>query len=216
MCVPLWLKSLLLWIGVPFCSSWKNVPPPALCAHLADTSLGGGVLTCPLLGVAGFAIVVRRPRTIYIQTHSGATVLAVFRNPGGQGGGDTSQRLARLTSADAVRSGRAQALGLTWPAPSVKRSVGKPSRQKRWTERLYQAIVRDEHVPPGLTAVVPPWWFGGSLLQPDDPVDLVQAASQELQPEEVLPEAPDPPPLLGNNPLHHKLALAKARAICEC
>jgi hypothetical protein len=107
-------------------------------------------------------------------------------------------------------------VALTWPAPSVKRSVGKPSRQKRWTERLYQAIVRDEHVPPGLTAVVPPWWFGGSLLQPDDPVDLVQAASQELQPEEVLPEAPDPPPLLGNNPLHHKLALAKARAICEC
>jgi len=127
-----------------------------------------------------------------------------------------AQRLARLTSADAVRSGRAQALGLTWPAPSVKRSVGKPSRQKRWTERLYRAIVRDEHVPPGLTAVVPPWWFGGSLLQPDDPVDLVQAASQELQPEEVLPEAPDPPPLLGNNPLHQKLALAKARAIYEC
>jgi hypothetical protein len=25
-----------------------------------------------------------------------------------------------------------------------------------------------------------------------------------------------PPTLLGDNPLHHKLALARARAICEC
>ena len=26
----------------------------------------------------------------------------------------------------------------------------------------------------------------------------------------------DPPPLLGDNRLHHKLAIARAGAICEC
>ena len=77
------------------------------------------------------------------------------------------RRLALLAEKETSRRTIAEALGLEWPRPYTKRSPGKPSRQQKWTDALYEHIQSDRPLPDGTTLGVPQWWRSGSIMPAD-------------------------------------------------
>ena len=56
---------------------------------------------------------------------------------------------------------------LEWPQACSKRRVGKPSRERKWTDALYEHIRSDRPLPAGTTLQVPSWWQSGSIEPPE-------------------------------------------------
>ena len=54
-----------------------------------------------------------------------------------------------------------------WPQARSKRSVGKPSRQRKWTDALYEYIRSDRPMSDGTTLQVPSWWQSGGVVPPE-------------------------------------------------
>ena len=56
---------------------------------------------------------------------------------------ERAQRLERSDELEDQRRHIAEALCLEWPQARSKRSVGKPSPQRKWTEAMYEHIRSD-------------------------------------------------------------------------
>ena len=64
---------------------------------------------------------------------------------------ERARRLERLHELEGQRRRIAEALCLEWPQARSKRRVGKPSRQRNWTEALNEHIRSARPLPAGTT-----------------------------------------------------------------
>ena len=80
---------------------------------------------------------------------------------------ERAHRLERLHELEAHRRRIAEAVCLEWPQARSKRRVGKPSRQRKWTDALCENIRSDRPLPAGTTQQVPSWWQSGSIVPPE-------------------------------------------------
>ena len=79
-----------------------------------------------------------------------------------------SRTLQRLHDLEARRRFIAEALCLEWPQARSKRFVGKPSRQNKWKDDLFEHIRSDRLLLAGTTLQVLQWWQSGSIV-PQEP-----------------------------------------------
>ena len=96
----------------------------------------------------------------------------------------------------------AEALCLEWPQARSNHRVGKPSRQRKWTDALYEHIRSDRPLPAGTTLQVPSWWQSGSIVPPEPGAladHVVNCRQQALRGEspakQKLQHTPHPPDL---------------------
>ena len=80
---------------------------------------------------------------------------------------ECAQRLERLHEREAQRRRIAEAFCLEWPQARSKRRVGKPSRQRKWTDALHEHIRSHRVLFAGTTLQVPSWWQSGSIVLPE-------------------------------------------------